>query len=182
MTLKEKTAESAARFGVDDPASVPVNMKTDVALISLLDVTKPNFHKMRRHHGEAFPKKRSAGWRVHEVLDFIAANCKPSEKRLLREKETAGTASKPGPTYYEWRTLKMKADAERQGIEVRRLNGELVSSADVEREWSRQVANLRASVEKGFHQIAPKLSGLDAPAILVELKKWWVKVQNTMAS
>lgn len=179
MGLRDITTRAAAAYGLDSPDSVPVSVKTDMAMAEALGITRQSFAGLKRRHGKGFPVKKATGWKVHEVLDYISANCDDSERRH-------NTGVNPGDPegkadYYEERARKMKLDADRQAIEVKRLNGELVSSSEVEREWSGQVAKLRATVEKGFHGLSPKLSGLDAPAILVELKKWWTKVQRTMA-
>ena len=77
--------------------------------------------------------------------------------------------------------LKLKAEREREEIRLAVDRSEVIALSYVERERAQELTQLFALIDKGFHRLAPKLSGLDAPRILDELEKWWSKVRNTLA-
>ena len=77
------------------------------------------------------------------------------------------------PQYQEERTLKLAAEREREELRLAKDRGELCTYTDVERMVAEMKGEICASMDKGFHQLAPKLSGLDAAAISVEMKNFW---------
>lgn len=129
---------------------------------NLLGMTHQGFSELVKK--DEFPAKGADGmWQAADVVAWYIA---------------FKTAS---PDYEKARARKTAADAERVELVVAQRKRELVPVSEVEREWSRQVTRLREVVEKGFHTLAPKLSGHDAPGILIELQKWWKKAQRTIA-
>ena len=76
----------------------------------------------------------------------------------------------------------MRSDADRAELQLAQLRGEMVPTADVERVWSQKIAELFGLFDKHHARGAPKLSGLDAPAILKALKETIRKVREESAT
>lgn len=172
-TPKELAMAAATVAGLD-PEKVTVFKSSDSAMGEFLGLSKQAFYDLRKRDGDQFPKKTSRGWRTADVVNYLLET-----GRLERQ---AGDGADGGPvSYHVARARKTLADAEKQEMAVRQLKKELILASDVEREWSTQISKLNTTVEKSFHSLAPKLSGLDAPAILAELQEWWRKNREKMA-
>lgn len=119
----------------------------------LLGMTTQGFQKLADQ--DDFPKKQDGQWKASEVVAWY-----------LQSKLDS-------PAYDEARARKMAADATKAELDVASRRRELLVASDVERKLATGVAKHDEIVNKSFHSLAPKLSGLDAPAILLSLQKWW---------
>ena len=128
-------------------------VRTQAMLARLCGVTPTAMSAWARE--DSFPKKHRDAWDLEQVLAWVR-----------REKVESGDLQ-------EQRTRLTRAQADAQEARNKREEGEMVSFSDVERIWSESYADLFAAVDKGFHRLAPKLSGLDAVGILSELQSWW---------
>lgn len=126
-----------------------------------------------------FPEKGPKGWTLEQFETFRAKYSRP-RGRPPKDPE----APLPGdlPDYYAERAKKMAHSAELERLKVEQQRKELVPASEVERTWSQKNADLIQSVDRSFAKIAPKLSGLDAPAILKELRAMWRKVREESAN
>ena len=111
-----------------------------------------------------FPAKSAKGWLVSEVVAYAESKQKPDN-----------------PEWEFERARKMRADASKAELALAQQKGELIPAGEVERVWSQKNAELCAMVGKAHARIAPKLSGLDAPAILKALNEMWRKIREESA-
>lgn len=127
-----------------------------------------------------FPAKTDKGWRIADLEEFKAKHKRSMRGRPPKDSE----APLPGdlPDYFTERAKKMAHSAELERIKVEQQRKELVPASEVERTWSQKNADLIQAVDRSFAKIAPKLSGLDAPAILKELRAMWRKVREESAN
>ena len=132
----------------------PTLIRTQARLGAIFGVDQSTVSTWVRMEG--FPGKRKGKWDAAEVGHWV---------KNYREVETGSLAD-------ERRRL-TKEQADKEALRNAQARGELIAFADVERIWSQSYADLFAAVDKGFHHLAPKLSGLDAPGILSELQEWW---------
>ena len=139
----------------------PTLIKTQARLAAIFQADQKTISAWSRLDG--FPKKEKAGWDVVAVSDWVRAH---------REGETGSLTD-------ERRRL-TKEQADREAIRNAQARGEMIEFATVERIWSESYAELFSLVDRGFHQLAPKLSGLDAIGILGELGSWWTGVREQL--
>lgn len=139
----------------------PMTIRTQSQAAELLGMTRQSFAALTKEDG--FPEKGKDGWKASEIVGFYI------------------DARTKSPEFEAARARRMAADARRLEILVAEKEKRVVEMADVERDWSGQVTRLRDVVEKENNRLAPKLSGLDAPGILVELKAAWRRIQETVA-
>jgi hypothetical protein len=145
-------------------------IKTDTELAEYMGMVRQEFYNFKKRDGEAFPTKTKRGWDVNEVVEYFKAT-----GRL--EQKPEGVAV----DYYVERAGKMKADKERQELEVQRLKDELILSADVYKSWSEQVNNIDRIMKKQNAALSRKLEGLDTPAIKQKLDDSWYEARKAMA-
>ena len=145
-------------------------IKTDSGMAEHVGMSKQEFYNFKKRDGEGFPTKTRKGWDVNEILQYFKATGRLEERPDGVEID-----------YYVERARKMQADADRQELEVARIKGELIPSADVYQSWSEQVNNIDRIVKKQNAALSRKLEGLDVPAIKQLLDDAWHKARKAMA-
>ena len=147
-----------------------VYISTDTAMARHVGLERQEFYNFKKRDGGTFPKKTSQGWDVNEVRTYLTVTGRID-----------GQVPEGAPDYYIERARKMKADADRQELEVKRINGELLPASEVYASWSKQVNDIDQVMKKTNAALARKLAGLDTPAILLKLNDAWHDARETMS-
>ena len=162
MTPTKKTRRGPGAKTKEQPLRVP----TESVGAQLLGVSAGGFHNFTEH--EDFPSRDESGsWLASEIVAWDKLN-RPGPRD-------------DDPELEEAKRRKAVADAIKAEMSVAVAKGEMIPAGDIQRDWASTLSSLESEVSKGFHALAPKLSGLDAPSILVELGKWWRKTRAVMS-
>jgi len=135
-----------------------------------IGLSRQEFYAFKKRDGERFPVKKREGWDVNEVVKYLRETGRIGEK-----------AGQGAVDYYVERARKMKADADRQELEVARIRGETLDAAEVYKSWSKQVSDIEAIMKKSNAALARKMEGKKTPEILLMLNEAWNKARNEMA-
>ena len=138
-------------------------LKTQKAGGDFLGITQPGFRHLLSL--DDFPKKvEGKGWPAEEVKEWYHSHVADDK-----------------PDFQKDRARKMKAEADKLELQVQQQRSELIELATVEREWTTRLSKLFTNLEKGYTTLAPKLSGLDAAAILAKLREHLRKTRERSA-
>jgi len=165
--MKKRTTRTKTSQAAD---ITPAFYSTDTAIAEAAGLSRQEFYAFKKRDGDRFPKKKSKGWDVNEVVNYLW--------------ETGRIGKACGDValdLHKERARKMKADADKQELVVKQMQNELLPAEEVYRKWSQGWNDVDSRVKKSNAAQARKLEGMKAADILTSLNEAWYEVRKQVS-